>query len=191
MGALYHDRLNRLILWRSLGPQPPVVIIETDDVIFAEVITMLNLNEYQRVSTGVVNPVGNAARDIDGIACPHLDCVAIQSDHPLSGDHEPVLGAARMPLVAESLRGAYLDRLDLESLCLSDDYVAAPRTLGVFCHPTILPEPQTQLTADRPTWKAGPSSRPRAALMCQAASTPADVAWSLRARRQRSQTVPG
>jgi len=66
----------------------------------------------------VVDPMGHAERDVDGISPPHIDAFAVKGDDSLSTNHEPMLGTARMPLVAQPLSWLDLDRLDLEILGL-------------------------------------------------------------------------
>ena len=53
---------------------------------------MLDLNEYEGDVPSVLNSVGCAERDIDGITSPHIDAAAIKGDDTLSTDHKPVLG---------------------------------------------------------------------------------------------------
>ena len=51
---------------------------------------------------------------------------AVKGDDSLSANHEPMLGTAWMPLVAQALSGLDLDRLDLEILGLGEDGVGTP-----------------------------------------------------------------
>ena len=74
--------------------QAPVIVVQADDVILAEVVTVLDLDEYERNIADVLNPVDRAERDIDGISSPHIDAAAVKGDHSLSADHEPMLGTA-------------------------------------------------------------------------------------------------
>jgi hypothetical protein len=101
---------------------------------------VLDLNEHERNAAGVLNPVSRASRDIDGISSPHIDAVAVKGDNALSGNHEPMLGAARMLLVAQTLPRRDLNRLDLEIPSLCEDGVSAPWAVGVLDHPAILPD---------------------------------------------------
>jgi hypothetical protein len=81
-----------LIPGRSVWPQPPVVIIQPDDVVLTEVVAVLNLHKHQRDTTGVVNTVCSTPGNIDGIASPHLKAGAVKCDDPVPRNHEPVLG---------------------------------------------------------------------------------------------------
>jgi hypothetical protein len=110
--------VDRSISGQCLRLQPPVIVVQADNVILAEVVAMLNLNEQQGDRARVLNAMGSAAGDIDGISGVHLDGAAIQGDHALPCDHEPVLRAALVPLVAQPLARADLERLDLEAIAL-------------------------------------------------------------------------
>jgi hypothetical protein len=103
---------------------------------------VLDFNEHERGATRVVNPVSRASRDIDGISSPYVDAVAVKCDNALSANHEPMLGAVRMLLVAQPLPRLDLHRLDFEILGLGEDGVSAPRTVGMLDHPVILPDVQ-------------------------------------------------
>jgi hypothetical protein len=83
-----------MIFRRPLQRRAPVIIIQADNVILAEVVTELDLNEYERNIASVLDPMGRAERDIDGISSPHFDAVAVKGDDSLSANHEPMLGTA-------------------------------------------------------------------------------------------------
>ncbi len=110
---------------------------------------MLHLDEHQRDGAGVVNAVGSPLWDVDRVAAAHLEAAAVQGDHPFSGDHEPVLGTTGVPLVAEALFRADLDRLDLETVPLGQDGIGAPRAHGRLSHRIILPDATATVGAAR------------------------------------------
>ena len=101
---------------------------------------MLDLNEHEGNMASVVDPMGCAERDVDGISTPHIDAFAVKGHDPLSTNHEPMLGPARMPLVAQTLSWLNLDRLHLEVLGFGENGVGAPRAVGMLNHPAILPD---------------------------------------------------
>jgi hypothetical protein len=136
------SRTGHLCCRWSFQRHPPVVIVQADDVVLAEVVTVLDFNEHERGATRVVNPVSRASRDIDGISSPYVDAVAVECDNALSANHEPMLGAVRMLLVAQPLPRLDLNRLDFEILGLGEDGVSAPRAVGMLDHPAILPDVQ-------------------------------------------------
>jgi hypothetical protein len=91
--TLPEENLSRDL--RGLVPRrAPVIVLHPDNVIFPEVVTVLDLDKYERDVADVLNPVRSAERDIDGISSPHIDAVAVKGDHTLSANHEPMLGTA-------------------------------------------------------------------------------------------------
>src|ERR1700761_7786008 len=116
-----------------------VVVVETDDVVLAEVVALLDLDEHQRPGPGVADPVGHSDRDVDRVAPLDLAVTAVKGDDPGSGDHEPVLGAPGVLLVAQPLARPDLDGLHLEVARLGQDGVGAPRALGTIGHLVIMP----------------------------------------------------
>lgn len=59
------DEWNLDAAHRVSGLHPTEVVVDTDDVVFAEVITVLYLDEDQIISAGVLDPVRHALDDID------------------------------------------------------------------------------------------------------------------------------
>jgi hypothetical protein len=133
-------QLTRQICGRSVRSMPLVIIVKADDIVLTEVVAVLDLNEHQRNWASVLDAVSNTTGDVDSISRADLDGAAVKGDDPVPGDHEPVLGTARMRLVTEALAGTHLERLDLEAVSLSDYRVETPRTFGVLSHPTIVPD---------------------------------------------------
>ena len=80
-----------------------VVVVEADDVVLAEVVALLHLDEDEGLVAGVAHPVGGAERDVDGLARDDLVVDVVEGDDGGAGDDEPVLLAAVVLLVA---RGA-------------------------------------------------------------------------------------
>src|SRR5678815_2093937 len=85
--------------WRALAG-PAEVILKSNDVIFTQVITALNLDKNQRLWSIVRDTVGRADGDVDCFACQNRKLRVVKSD--LSGpcDYDPVLGALSMFLIA-------------------------------------------------------------------------------------------
>jgi hypothetical protein len=159
------------LCWRwSFWRHAPVVIVQADNVVLAEVITVLDLNEHERDAAGVLNPVSRASRHIDGISAPHVDAVAVKGDNALSANHEPMLGAARMLLVAQPLPRLDLKRLDFEILGLGEDGVSAPRAVGMLDHPAILPDVKQVSRYHDESRSLRPSSVTRRSRHCRAGS---------------------
>lgn len=55
---------------------------------------MLDLYEHEGNIAFVLDPMGRAERDIDGISPPHIDAFSVKGDDSLSANHEPMLGTA-------------------------------------------------------------------------------------------------
>ena len=119
---------------------PPVVVVQADDVVFAEVVAVLDLDEHQGNLARVVDPVRRAGRHIDGVTALHVGAVTVEGDDPGPAHHEPVLRTPCVPLVAEALPGPDLDCLDLEIRALREDGIGAPRAVSMISHPAILPD---------------------------------------------------
>ena len=77
-----------------LRTRPPVVVLQADNVILAEVIAVLYLNENETAGTSVTYTVSGTLWDINRITLPHLRLVAVEGHHTLPLHHKPVLGAA-------------------------------------------------------------------------------------------------
>ena len=60
-----------------------------------------------------------------------------------------------MPLVAQSMSGVDLDRLDLEVISLGEDCIGAPWAVDMLNHPAILPDLQQD------SYMHPPRARPR------------------------------
>src|ERR1700761_1370330 len=125
---------------QALRLGPAVVVVQPDDVVFAEVVAVLDLDEHQRHGTGVVDPVRGAGRHVHGVAPLDLGELAVQGHDPGTADHEPVFRPPGVPLVAEALPGVDLDRLDLVIPGFGEDGVSPPWALSMISHPAILPD---------------------------------------------------
>src|SRR5258708_5507537 len=69
---------------------PSVVVVEAHDVVLAEVVALLDLDEDQRAVARVGDPVGGAQGDVDGLAHTELVVGAVEGHQGGAGDHEPV-----------------------------------------------------------------------------------------------------
>ena len=49
----------------------PIIILDTDDVILAEITAGLNLDQFQQNLAGIFQPVDRADRDIDRFVLVH------------------------------------------------------------------------------------------------------------------------
>lgn len=87
---------------------PPEVILQTHDVVFAEVFAALHFDEDQQLVARILHVMRRTDGDVDGLARLYFDIAIIRRDLRSSLDNDPMLGALRMFLVAETLAGATL-----------------------------------------------------------------------------------
>lgn len=117
------------------------VVVQPDDVVLAEVVTVLDLDEDEVLTPGVLDPVSDTLRHVDGGAGPDDVVDAIEADQAGAANHEPVFGASRVGLVADAAPGGYQDRLHLVVGSVDQDREAAPGPLFEIeeVHGDILP----------------------------------------------------
>ena len=110
-----------------------------NDVVLAQVVPGLHLDELERSRARVLQPVSRARRDVrrlvrrdgEGLLAPR---------HPRgAAHHDPVLGAAPVRLEGEPLAGVDDDALHLESVPAVEDIEQAPRTMDHAVVPVLLP----------------------------------------------------
>jgi hypothetical protein len=72
---------------------PTVIILKTNDVVFAEIISSLHFYENEIRVAGVLNSMSGGDRDVDRLAGLHENLFAITSDLCGSFNYEPVFRA--------------------------------------------------------------------------------------------------
>src|SRR3954447_10465612 len=79
-----------------------VVVFEPFDVVFAEVLAVLHLDEHEQVVAGVRHAMRRPARDVD--RPPRLEPVrpAVERDLSGAGDDDPVLSPPAVALIAQA-----------------------------------------------------------------------------------------
>ena len=65
---------------RSAPGHPTEVVLEALDVVLAEVLPVLDLDEDELGLTDVLDPVGGTPRDVDRLARAELDLTPVQGD---------------------------------------------------------------------------------------------------------------
>jgi hypothetical protein len=88
---------------QNLPFDPSEVIFKASDVILAEIIACLNLNEHKIFCPDILYPVPIAAADIDRLAVTYFHNFVIAGENGLAVHNEPVLGPFRMALEAQAL----------------------------------------------------------------------------------------
>ena len=104
----------------------PVGVLETHDVVLAEVGARLHLDDLQRHPARVGQPVHLSQRDVGRLVlAQHQHLVAV-GDLGGAGDDDPVLGAVVVHLQAQGRARLDHDPLDLEARTGVDRVVPAP-----------------------------------------------------------------
>src|ERR1700710_101376 len=103
-----------------------IVILDTDDVVLAEIAPGLNLDQFQQNLAGIFQPVDGADRDIDRFVLVY-DLDRLVDRHPRGAPHhDPVLGAMVMFLQREPPARLDDDALDLVTIAIVDRLIGAP-----------------------------------------------------------------
>src|SRR3954471_20338990 len=85
------------------------VVFDADDVVLAEVLAVLHLDEDEELGPRIGDAVGRPERDVDGRVRRDLDVDAVERDETFTGHDEPVLRALVVLLVAQALTGQDLE----------------------------------------------------------------------------------
>src|SRR5580693_6613647 len=93
--------------------RPSEVVLESHDVVLAEVGAVLHFDEDDRHRAVVLAPVRLPNGDVDARAGTEVVLDAVEDDGRLAAHDEPVLGALGVELVAQSLARRDHDALHL------------------------------------------------------------------------------
>ena len=91
----------------------PEVVGEARDVVLAEVVAALHLDEHQWFVAIVGNTMGSAHRHVDRGTCRQPERLVVERHRSGTADPEPVLGSSGVELVAEPLSRQTTMRLTL------------------------------------------------------------------------------
>jgi hypothetical protein len=94
----------------------PVIILNADDVVLAEITAGLNLDQFQQNLAGVFQPVDGADRDIDRLVLVHDLDQFVDGHARGAAHHDPVLGAVMMLLQREPAARLHDDSLGINPL---------------------------------------------------------------------------
>src|SRR5690242_21374824 len=70
-----------------------VIIMKTLDVVFAKIISSLHFDKRQPFLTGILDPMSCADRNVDRLARPNRDLLAVECYFCSSFHPDPVFGA--------------------------------------------------------------------------------------------------
>src|SRR5712672_537240 len=92
---------------------PPEIILDTDDIVVAEIAAGLDLDQLQQNLAGIFQSVDGADRDIDRLVLVHDLDQLVDGHARRAAYHDPVLGAVMMLLQREPASRLHHDTLDL------------------------------------------------------------------------------
>src|SRR3989442_12076325 len=91
-----------LIMLTKFHSHPPVIVLETHDVIFAEIITELNFDDFQYICPAVTNAVIGGYRDMNVLALAKPQFVISANNIGNTLNYDPVFVSALVALKTES-----------------------------------------------------------------------------------------
>src|SRR4026207_306439 len=99
---------DQRLCWSSTGAAmgescASKIVLKTNDVVFAKIVSALHFDEDQIVRAGVFDAVGRTDGNVDRFAIAHCDLAAVESYFCGAGNHNPVLRALRVFLVTQTL----------------------------------------------------------------------------------------
>src|SRR5205807_1843577 len=110
------------------GSLAPIAVLESHDIVLAEIGTRLHLDDLERHGTGVLDAVLHPDRDVGRLALLEEKNLVSAGHASGAGDHHPVLGAVMMQLQGQRGAGVDLETLHLEARPALEAVVAPPRT---------------------------------------------------------------
>jgi hypothetical protein len=115
-----------------------VVILQTDNIVFAEIITELHLNDRHRFLAAVSQTVISLRWNVDVLAAAKLQFLFAADDISDACDHNPVLAALRVPLQTQSRARFYFQHFYFKTRALFQNFVATPGSFIKFPHRLFL-----------------------------------------------------
>jgi hypothetical protein len=103
-----------------------VIVFEPHDIVLAQVIAELNLDEYEGVIRSVAETVIGLWRDVYVFACIESQLTVSADDIGRAGDDDPVFAAPCMTLEAQARARFNFKPLDLIAVALFQDFVTTP-----------------------------------------------------------------
>jgi hypothetical protein len=109
---------------------PVEVVLEALNIILAQVVAALHLDEDKRAEALVLDAVDHVTTDVDRASRSHRAKLSPTGHEPPALDNRPMLRPPPMPLQAEPLAGVHLDELDLIPGGVFQDPVESPWPLA-------------------------------------------------------------
>ena len=128
VGICLVDWIRRLITQNSLSkPDTTEIVLQAHNVVLAEVIAALYLDEDHFQISGVFDSMRRADRNINILAGVKPDFLIVERDFRLALHNDPVFCAARVFLITQPFARQNFDAFDFESLALVENCEIAPR----------------------------------------------------------------
>src|SRR5471032_3503661 len=105
---------------------PAILVVESDNVVFAEVGPRLHFNNFKRHATGILKAVTHAERDIGRFVFAQQKFFFSARDERCAADDDPVLRTVVMHLQRQASTRIHHDALHLEPLAVIDGIVETP-----------------------------------------------------------------
>ena len=100
------------LLWKT--SRTVIIVLDADDIIFAEIAAGLHLDQFEIDLAGIFQPMPDADRHIDRIRFHAAILLSVADRHPRrAAHHDPVLGAMMMQLQRQPPARLHHDALDL------------------------------------------------------------------------------
>jgi hypothetical protein len=108
---------------------PAEIVFQALDVVFAEVVPALDLDEDNVLRSGVGDAMRLPGTDVDRLAGPERDVAAVEGDHRVPRHHMPVLTPPPVTLVGKPFPGIDGNSLDLVIAAVGEYLEIAPGTV--------------------------------------------------------------
>src|SRR4051812_15847760 len=117
---------------------PPVTVAEAGDVVLAEVVARLDLDDMQRHRSRIFQPMSDAEWNIGRLVGNQIEHIAFAGDPGHAAHDHPMLRPAVMPLQREPAARIDDQPVDLKALLDIDRLDAAPGTIhAAMCNALV------------------------------------------------------
>jgi len=97
------------------------VIFEAHDVVFAEVVAALDFDEDESITAGILDAVRGTEGDVNRLAERDDDLSSVECHFGRAANDHPMLGAARVLLITQTLSRRNFDTLYFVIASLIED----------------------------------------------------------------------
>jgi len=117
------------------------VVVESVNIVLAEVLAVLHFDEYEVSVASVLDPVRHLRRHVDCRSRLHIYLLTVESHDTFAAHNEPVLGSPIVCLITQPMAGCYDNLLHLMIRRIEEHFIASPRPfVSVERHAISLPD---------------------------------------------------